>query len=207
MKPVSMKRPGITFHNNDRSQSTAFYIFNHRDGRTPTHLFEVSNAHFIRKAGTKRSLIVTDGSTDDANRIADLMTPVYGSIEDMVDYYHDGARISFPDYQTAVEVYKRIQDHFDHHLKQARGSKHYTAPPIEDMVKLSDFAMGIRNIALMADPDLDQTKRAALQSAFFGSRPSFSRDDVLAPVKKPEAELNTPATKRDAIERYLDSIN
>lgn len=205
MRSSSLSSMGFKKVDSKRSNNTAYYIFPHSDGRAPLHPFSVSNTHFIKRPGSKRGLLVTDGSEGDMKRIADLMVPTLGTIWDMVEYFVQGAQIKFADPKVALEIYKRINDHFNHHALQARSQMHYQPPPMDEMQYLSEFAMGIRHIAVEADPDLDQDKKPTLAHGWYANRVSFTRVEETA-QRKPEYELATAARKLDAIQAYLASI-
>lgn len=206
MEATNISSLGFKFPNKKRQQTTAYHIFPHSDGRCPLHAFNVTTSHFMNRPGSKRRLIVTDGSEGDQSRIADMLTSTRGTIWDMVKYYMEGATISFNDNAVAVVVYKRISDHFEYHLKAARTHNNYTPPPIEEMEALSEFAMGIRPIAKIADPDLDRKAKPTLARGWFGNRISFSRAEPVEVEEQPDHELETAARKLDSVQQYLETI-
>lgn len=172
-------------------------------------LFGLSNPHFVARAGRMHTSIVTDGTTEDMNRINEQQIPTSGTVVEMIELFIEGATISFPEPRIAKIAYERILAHLDVHIKAAREDKMYEAPDPEFFQYMTEFAMSIRGIAMVADPDIDNPGAKKSFRRTHMALPRFS--DAIRQMQETEeqaAEEVVPAPLRrlDSVERYLRMI-
>lgn len=177
-------------------KDTADYIFS-EDERLP---FMVSNKNFTaRNRGLHRPTVGTHQSQDQMEWFAAQLVPTAGTIWLMVEYFVEGATISFPSKTTAKTIYNRISEHFSAHIRAQRTDKMYVSPDPEDFRAMAEFAMAIRTLAVDADPNIDKPKFSNPADGF-RVRPTFSKS-IIEETAKPAAK---PLEQMDIIERYLE---
>jgi hypothetical protein len=187
-----------------RNKSTAYYLFD-KDYQV---LFNLDHASFRARNKTLNISIVSDGSEDDMTRLTGEMIPTGGTIMEIVDLFGDGASISFNSNAIAADVYKRIVDHLEFHLREMRTDVMYIPPPVEDLQTMSEFATVIRPWAKEHNTDIDHTVVSSEMRSALPVRPSFS----YALLKTEEAAEDKPAevpkslSRMDTIERYLERL-
>ncbi|MNQ03283.1 hypothetical protein D3C85_159820 [compost metagenome] len=187
-----------------RSKTTAYYLFD-KDYQV---LFNLDHASFRARNKTLNVSIVSDGSPDDMSRLTGEMIPTGGTIMEIVDLFADGASISFSKHSVAADVYKRIVDHLEFHLREMRTNIVYIAPPPEDFQIMSEFATVIRPWAKEHNPDIDSMVVSSTMRSALPVRASFSYGMHAAEVEAGTAPAEVPKSMStmDTIERYLEKL-
>jgi len=188
-----------------RAKTTAYYLFD-KDYQV---LFNVDHASFRARNKTLNVSIVSDGTDEDLTRLSGEMIPTGGTIMEIVDMFADGASISFSSNKIAADIYQRIVNHLEFHLREMRTNITYTAPPAEDFKIMSEFATVIRPWAKDFNTDIDDMVVSSEMRSALPVRPSFSYS--LSKTAEEEGVVVTEATPKsvtrmDAIERYLEKL-
>jgi hypothetical protein len=187
-----------------KAKTTAYYLFD-EDYQV---LFNLDHVSFRARNKSLNVSIVSDGSEQDLTRLTSEMIPTGGTIMEIVDLFAEGARIGFSDRKIAADVYQRIVNHLEYHLRAMRTEITYVAPPAEDFKNMSEFATVIRPWAKDYNDDIDQLVVSSQMLNALPVRPSFS----YALAKTDEKAEDTPAevpksiSRMDAIERYLERL-
>lgn len=182
-----------------KSNSTAYYIFD----KEASLMFSVNCAHFRAKNHQLSVPIITDGSAEDLNRVTNEMIHTQGTVMEMVDLFVDGANLRV-DAKVAAEVYRRISNHLDAHLRELKTNPVYEPPPVDDFRNMAEFALAVRIVALDADSNIDNISINNFHNFMF-SRPSmFNRDEIVNGGNSQNAAK--VVDKMDSIERYLEMI-
>lgn len=177
-------------------KDTSEYIFSDNE-RLP---FMVSTSHFTAKnKALHRPTVGSHQGQDQMEWFASQLIPTAGTVWQMVEYFVEGATISFATKNTAKVIYNRISDHFSAHIRAQRTDKMYVSPDPEDFRKLAEFAMAIRTLAVDVDPDIDKPKFSNPADGF-RVRPTFSKS-IVEEKAKPTAK---PVEQMDIIERYVE---
>lgn len=175
-------------------------------------LFGLSHPHFVARAGRMHTSIVSDGTVEDMNRINEQQIPTSGTVLEMIELFVEGATISFPEPKIAKIAYDRILAHLDIHIKAAQQDKMYEAPDPELFQYMTEFAMMIRGIAKIADPDLDNPNAKKSIRRAHMALPRFSdslrrMEEESREEEVKDEEVPAPLRKLDAVERYMRLIN
>lgn len=187
-----------------KNKTTAYYLFD-KDYQI---LFNLDHASFRARNKTLNVSIVSDGTDEDMTRLTGEMLPTGGTIMEIVDLFGDGASISFSDHKVAADVYQRIVNHLEFHLREMRTNITYVAPPVEDFQLMSEFATVIRPWAKNYNDDIDHMVVSSEMRSALPVRPSFS----YALLKTEEhtddkpAEVPKSLSRMDTIERYLEKL-
>lgn len=196
MKTVSIFKEGGPRTPRPKSISdgtdTAYWIFD------PAVLFQyqVTASHLKMSGGMGNLPIPYDGTNRDMNRITSELITISGTIWKAVTFFVDGASIDMSS-ETAAKMYTRITAHIAKHLELMRTERGYMWPDRQDFDSMSEFAMAIRTMALVANPNLDSAKvRAGIFSN--SGRPS------LLSVNKSKLDNSPPRilSQMDAIDKY-----
>lgn len=179
------------------SVSTATLIFDHLYSVE----FKVNFSH-LRMSNRMDDAPVVHSGRDDYERIVDDLVSTRGTVMQIVDYYIAGATVQLTP-EVAEMCYTRIENHIGAHIRAMQSSKHYQMPNIEDFRQMTDFAMGIRELAMVANPQLDShTLKMNIAKAF--TRPTFVRRSER---KRDVNEVPKPIKSMDFIERFNEMYN
>lgn len=189
-----------------RNKTTAYYLFD-KDYQV---LFNLDHASFRARNKTLNVSIVSDGTDEDMTRLTGEMIPTGGTIMEIVDLFADGASISFNSNAIAADVYQRIVNHLEFHLRTMRTDIMYVPPPGEDLKTMSEFATIIRPWAKEHNTDIDHTIISSEMRSALPVRPSFSysllKTQENAAEVPVEAETPKSLSRMDSIERYLEKL-
>lgn len=200
MRPSPVTSLAAINSQRQRARDTAYYIFE-KDWKYP---YQVDFVHFRAKSGSSNLPVVT-GSTNDLDRIAADMIHTSTRIWDIVEHFFEGANLSIKP-AVAAQIYQRILDHFDAHLKAMRTDITYVAPDVEDFRMMSEFATAIRGYAVDHNPGIDEAPQNDSLAMLMARRPVFSMQTV-AEDKSNEPIAPKSVRKMDAIERYMETLN